>query len=119
MKWILCALLAFAIGELIALLVFDRLRVIYGPRLLPEGKGHTSRHAIFKGVLERLVVYLGLLMDYAVIIAAFGAFKLGTRLKEDQNAAVSNDYFLVGNLVSLLIVLVEVLLFRGMLRLFS
>lgn len=114
MKLLFCAILAFAIGELIALVTFRRVRSVYAPQI--EGKPSTSRTALYKGLLERLVIYLGLLMNYGVIIAAFGAFKLGTRWKEEQPSAISNDYFLVGNLISLLVVLGEVLLFRGLLR---
>lgn len=109
-----CALLAFVIGELVALVAFARVRAIYAPRI--EGKPTSGRRALYKGLLERLVIYLGLLMGYGVIIAAFGAFKLGTRWKEDEPTPISNDYFLVGNLVSLLVVLGEVLVFRGLLH---
>ena len=102
------AVLSFLLGELIALPVFARMRKVYARDTGGGGNAHT---AALKGLLERGVIFLGLLMDYAVIIAAFGAFKLGTRWKAEESL-VSNNYFLVGNLASLLIVLGGVLLQR-------
>lgn len=111
---ILSALAAFLLGELLALVVFSRIRASYAPHLQATGKAGVSIRAVLKGILERSMLFLGLIMDYAVILAAFGAFKLGTRLKDDQEQAISNDYFLVGNLSSILIVLLQVLSFRGL-----
>lgn len=56
---------------------------------------------VFKGMLERLVLIIGLLAGYPHVITAFGALKIGTRIKDDSNK-ISNDYFLVGNLISIL-----------------
>ncbi len=56
---------------------------------------------VLKGILERLVLVVGLLAGYPHVITAFGALKIGTRLREGENK-VSNDYFLVGNLISIL-----------------
>ena len=53
-------------------------------------------------------MFLGLIMGFPVVIVALGAFKLGTRLENEKEKRVSNDYFLVGNLVSLLIVFIQV-----------
>lgn len=113
MKLLFAAIFAFLIGEAIAVYAFAKIRGAYGPK--SSSTSSERRVAILKGVLERVVMYLGLLMNYAVIIAAFGAFKLGTRFEKDIANKVSNDYFLVGNLTSLLIVLFEVLVYRGLL----
>ena len=106
----LIALGCLAIGELIAIPAFARIRQIYAPKL--QGERSQLHVALTKGVLERTVLFLGLLLNFAVILAAFGAFKLGTRLKDDTTDPVSNDYFLVGNMASLLIVLIDVVIFR-------
>lgn len=37
---------------------------------------------------------------------AFGAMKLGTRLHDEKDAAISNTYFLVGNLMSMLLAMI-------------
>lgn len=111
----LIALGCLALGELIAIPVFLLIRKTYAPGL--QGKSTARKAALAKGVLERTVLFLGLLLGFPVVLAAFGAFKLGTRLKEDSVNPVSNDYFLVGNLASLLIVFVTVLVFRGLIYL--
>ncbi|MBO6546463.1 MAG: hypothetical protein JJ932_13615 [Balneolaceae bacterium] len=56
---------------------------------------------VLKGMLERFVLIAGLMAGYPQTIIAFGALKIGTRIKDDKNK-VSNDYFLVGNLISIL-----------------
>ncbi|MCF3649508.1 hypothetical protein [Synoicihabitans lomoniglobus] len=107
---LLFAAAAFLVGELVAVPVFRRIRQIYAPKL--EGRPSDQRVALMKGMLERLVLYLGLILGYAVVLAAFGAFKLGTRLQKDSADTVSNDYFLVGNLLSVLIVMGDIILGR-------
>ncbi len=62
---------------------------------------------VLKGMLERLVLVVGLLSGYPHVITAFGALKIGTRIAEGENK-VSNDYFLVGNLISILAAIVFV-----------
>ncbi|MCG2587253.1 hypothetical protein [Rhodohalobacter sulfatireducens] len=56
--------------------------------------------SILKGVLERLFLVVGLVLGYPQVIIAFGALKIGTRFQRSSN--VSNDYFLIGNFISLL-----------------
>lgn len=51
----------------------------------------------------RAVLYIGILHGFPQILIAFGALKIGTRLHEDKQNKISNDYFLVGNLISLLL----------------
>lgn len=110
LKLLLLASSVFIVGELIAHPIFSRIRQTYGPQLArPPSDGRVAQR---KGMLERLVIYLGLLLGYAVILAAFGAFKLGTRLQKDSGDQITNDYFLLGNLSSLLIVLTDVVVLR-------
>lgn len=65
------------------------------------------RREILKGILERLFLIIGLLTGYPQVIIAFGALKIGTRFQKHNK--VSNDYFLIGNFISLLIALVFVI----------
>lgn len=58
------------------------------------------RISIFKGILERLFLVVGLILGYPHVIIAFGALKIGTRFQ--KNSKISNDYFLIGNFISLL-----------------
>lgn len=71
------------------------------------------KREIVKGVLERLVVILGMLVGYPQIIIAFGALKIGTRFQ--KNSKVSNDYFLIGNFISLLVAILFVILAKRIL----
>lgn len=59
--------------------------------------------SIIKGILERFMLFLGLLNNYPQIIIAFAALKLGTRIIDDKVDLITNDYFLVGNFVSILL----------------
>ncbi len=55
----------------------------------------------FKGCLERFIISTCLINLIPSILIVFGALKLGTRFRED--AEIKNDYFLIGNLSSILI----------------
>ena len=57
--------------------------------------------SVFKGGLERFIVYLCLIIGLSQIIVVFGALKIGTRI--DKNEKIKNDYFLIGNFSSLFI----------------
>jgi hypothetical protein len=67
---------------------------------------------VLKGMLERLVLIVGLMAGYPHVITAFGALKIGTRIKSDESK-VSNDYFLVGNLISILAAIIYVTVIKG------
>jgi hypothetical protein len=57
----------------------------------------------FKGIFERLILSLGLILGFPTILIVFGTIKLGTRFKDEME--VKNDYFLIGNFSSILIAL--------------
>ena len=95
----LTATIIFIIGELISLLIFAILK-----RAMKLSKTSPARKAsVVKGILERAVLYIGLLHGFPQILIAFGALKIGTRLHEDKQTKISNNYFLVGNLISILL----------------
>ena len=62
--------------------------------------------SIFKGILERGFLFFGLLLGVDVILILFGALKIGTRLHEDKKSKISNDLFLVGNILSVLLAII-------------
>ena len=62
-----------------------------------------SLSAVLRGVLERGFLFIILVIDLPQALAFFGALKIATRLKDDDK--ISNEYFLVGNLISVLIVI--------------
>lgn len=62
-----------------------------------------SLRPMLLGVLERLFLYVGLMQGFGQSLILFGALKIGTRLKNEEDK-ISNDYFLVGNIISVLLV---------------
>jgi hypothetical protein len=63
--------------------------------------------AVYKGVLERLFIFLALVKGIPQSIIAFGAIKIATRFVEaEEENKISNDYFFIGNITSLLISIV-------------
>lgn len=65
--------------------------------------------SVFKGVMERLIISIGLILGFAPILIVFGTIKLGTRFKDKID--ITNDYFLIGNFSSILISLLYFYLF--------
>lgn len=62
--------------------------------------------ALGRGILERLLVYVGLLLNFPIILSVFALIKVSTRLSIEQQNKVSNDYFLTGSMISSLVVFV-------------
>lgn len=85
----------YVVGELGALPVFFLITKMF--------KRDLTRSSVLRGALERAFIFIVLLVDLPQGLAFFGALKIATRLKDDDK--ISNDYFLVGNLVSVLIVI--------------
>ena len=56
--------------------------------------------SVAKGLLERFTLYFCMVIGLTQVMVVFGALKLGTRL--DKTKEVTNDYFLIGNLISIL-----------------
>lgn len=105
---ILYAALVFGAGEIVSLFVFARLKTAMDR----PNAGSGSRVSVMKGVLERAVLLVGLLYGFSQILIAFGALKIGTRLHADQKSEISNNYFLVGNLVSILLAMLYAIVTR-------
>jgi hypothetical protein len=85
------------LGELIAFFLFKLLRF-----LLNKDKGLKIDRAVLKGILERFFLFLCLVYGFPQGLIAFGALKIGTRFIPEENK-ISNDYFYIGNILSLLI----------------
>jgi hypothetical protein len=73
--------------------------------------------ARLKGLLERIVLFLGLAAGIDQVLTLFSALKLGTHfLKKDQKETddekISKDYFLIGNLLSVLLALIYLVLWK-------
>lgn len=73
--------------------------------------------ALLKGVLERIFLMVSLLNNYPHALTLFGTLKLATRLKRDNEKdktkeSVYNDFYLFGNLISIIISIMYVFLYN-------
>lgn len=104
MKETLYFILLFCAGELIVnLTLFKWLRKIFSTSEDPEPEKRILglSISIFKGILERFTLFLALFLNIPFVLTVFGAIKIGTRL--EKNNKVKNDYFIIGNLLTILI----------------
>ncbi|BDV43983.1 hypothetical protein GURASL_29060 [Geotalea uraniireducens] len=93
----------FIVGEILAILIFMTLRKsVANTSAIKKPDVET-----FKGILERLVIFCGLTGGYSTVLVMFGALKLGTRLHDEHDKNVSNNYFLIGNLLSAFIAIAD------------
>lgn len=92
-------------SELIAHFVFRQVRMHF------LGKSGSSR-PMWNGIIERVFLYLCILTGVYHGFTLFGALKIGTRIKADENK-VSNDYFLIGNMISVSLVLLTAYIYQN------
>ncbi len=102
-------MLAFCVGEIFAFGLFFLIRKKFS-------NGNKQIWSILKGIIERFMLLLGFVAAIPAVVAFFGAIKLGTRLKESADSPISNDYFLLGNSISVIIVLLDYLIFQLLLK---
>jgi hypothetical protein len=102
----LTAATVFACQELIAIVLFPLLSRWLGPK----GNRAWDLMSIFKGNVERLVLFTALIHGYPQMLIAFGAMKLGTRLHDEKDTQISNTYFLVGNLLSIFLAMLSAII---------
>ena len=71
--------------------------------------------SIFKGVVERLFLFIALVNGYSQALTFFSALKLATRLKHHDapnDMDGFNDYYLLGNLISVALAIGYVYLYQ-------
>lgn len=99
---------SFVFWELIVnLIVFPGLNRLFKVNKNKTPKGNLSEQEseispVLKGIIERLCLTLGLSLGFQSILVVFGALKIGTRLSPTNRKKVANDYFLLGNLISIM-----------------
>ncbi len=76
-----------------------------------EKRDKVTGLSIFKGMLERTFVVVTLHFDMVSSLTLLGALKIATRIK-DTDDKVSNDFFLIGNLISVLFAIVYYVLLK-------
>ena len=107
---VICFVLSFCSLEVFALFLFKWVRNTFiKTDIKKEQKADWS---VLKGLIERCMLLLGFVASIPTIIVFFGAIKLGTRFKESTDSKISNDYFLIGNVMSAIVVLLEYLFFQ-------
>ena len=96
--------LIFIIGEITLNLTFFRyLKKYFEVEKLSENgekKFLGTEISLFKGILERFLIYFSLTIGLSQVLIVFGAIKIGTRF--EKNDKIKNDYFLIGNFSSIL-----------------
>lgn len=107
---VLLLLIIFVIGEFIFnLTVFQYIKNYFAKNEVKntENDNENTRPflflniSVFKGMLERLVLFVALILNFSQVLILFGTLKIGSRF--DKNVKVMNDYFIVGNFSSILI----------------
>jgi hypothetical protein len=104
----------FVVGEiLLNTTFFPYLKKYFEVNKVSGDKSNTKflffEISIFKGLLERFVLYFALSINLAQILIVYGAIKIGTRF--EKNDKVKNDYFLIGNFSSILFAIIYFYLF--------
>ena len=90
-------LIVVVVGEILIHLIFFMLSKTLGK----EKRDKVTGLSIFKGLLERTFVVVTLNFDMVSALTLLGALKIATRIKDTEDK-VSNDFFLIGNLTSVL-----------------
>jgi hypothetical protein len=112
---ILYFILIFAIGEtLLNFTFFPYLKKYFDIESKSGGESEKSflgiNVSIFKGLLERFLIYFALCINITQILIVYGAIKIGTRF--EKNDKIKNDYFLIGNFSSILFAIVYYYIFK-------
>ena len=94
MKDIIIYLMTFSAGEIFATLLYSFTAKSFSKKL--------TLGTLIRGWLERAFLFIVLINNLPQALILFGALKIGTRLREGEDK-ISNDYFLVGNLISVLL----------------
>ena len=112
----------FIIFELVSYVLFSFLNAVFFPEDEVDpvpGRCYLTRSNFkkqfwhinidnIKGFLERVMLVVGLAHDYKGIIIVFSALKLGTRFDTENNCKVTTNYFLIGNIISIIIAILIV-----------
>lgn len=109
-RWVALTII-YIVCEMIIAFAFSVLAQLLYKRLGFDFK------SIIKGVAERLFLVVCLLNGYNHGLTLFGALKLGTRLKRNDDTGGDdkrfNDYYLLGNLISVSIAIGYVALLKN------
>lgn len=96
LKSVLTILIVVVPGEILIHFVFHFISKSIGK----TNRDKITRASILKGLIERAFVLITLWFNLASALTLLGALKIATRIKDEDK--VSNDFFLLGNLISVL-----------------
>ncbi len=99
-----------SIAEIVLAFIFAAIAQIFYQKIGLNFK------SILKGFIERCFLFITLLNDYPHALTLFSALKLATRLKhKDIDAETENrfnDFYLIGNMVSVIVAITYVWLYK-------
>lgn len=93
-------ILIFFIGEIISTVLFKTIQYSSEKKM-----NFKIDRPVIKGILERLFLFLALIYKLPQALIAFAAIKIGTHFIKGKDK-ISSDYFFIGNITSLLIVII-------------
>jgi len=88
---------------LVLILAFELISVLLFWLTAKVNKNRLTLNAVLKGILERTFITFALATGYPQALTLFAALKIATRIKDESK--ISNDYYLIGNLVSVTLAL--------------
>lgn len=106
--------LVFIIGEVLFHIMFTGVRFF----LNTEFSGAVVRREVVKGILERLMLSVGIAHGIITVVIAFSALKVATKISLSANESDKslvmrhNDYFIVGNVLSITFAIVYAIIAR-------
>ena len=110
------AVLFFVVVEVFLIIIFYAVSKWLDPKNANKNNGEKFTSWL-KGFLERIFLTFLLLAGLqGGALVLFGAIKLGTRLESDKGHKVSNDYFVIGNFLSIAGAVITYLLFKDLLN---
>ena len=90
---------AIIISEIILIFVFKMVLKLVSPNEPDFGK-FVNRKSVVIGLMERLFILFSLISNLPQALTFFGALKIGTRLSKESESKTFNDFFLLGNIIS-------------------
>jgi hypothetical protein len=115
LKIIFTFTIAYTIGEILAYVAFAIIRKTlaksyYNPDNEETGHKNTPKPSetvdIFRGLIERAFISICLINGIFQGLIVFGTLKVATRLSAPKDN-ISNSYYLIGNMTSILIAILQ------------
>lgn len=80
------------------IIITELLSILFFWLIAKYNKDKISLASVLKGILERAFICFSLLVGYPHVLTLFAALKIATRIKDESK--ISNDYYFIGNLIS-------------------